>query len=162
MKNEEFDIRLVAVREIPAGTRINRWELMRHNAAPVNISIHASFGTKGADRLILRLDARYTAVRQLVVRTLMTFAVELVFDIDRLDRLCDDSRDEIMLPRQLLRTVMNVGIGTLRGAIAVRTADTFLANYPLPLYDLRDLVSNMAEAPVAARGHLPEITIPAQ
>lgn len=157
--NEEIGIRIVSVAENHEATVMHRWEMMRHNGSPVNIELSAKFKMQSHDRLALRLEVLYTATRSLIVRHLLKYVADVVFDIDHLGEIVSDDDGSILLPRELLVTAMSVGIGALRGMLALRTADTFLAHYPLPLFDLRQLVSNMAEAPAAARGELPSITI---
>lgn len=159
MDTEDIDIRIVSVVENHEETVMHRWEMIRHNGSPVNVEINAKFDIEGKDRLVLRLSATYTTIRSLIVRPLLHYSMEASFDVDHLDEISVEADGTVLLPRELLVMAMGVGIGALRGMIAVKTADTFLAHYPLPLFDLRSLVSNMVESPSDARGKLPSITI---
>ena len=38
---------------------------------------------------------------------------------------------------------LSVSVGALRGMLALRTANTFLANFPLPLLDLTEIMDHM-------------------
>ncbi|MCF0213364.1 MAG: hypothetical protein HUK13_02785, partial [Muribaculaceae bacterium] len=46
----------------------------------------------------------------------------------------------VYLPPELLGTMMSVGIGALRGMVALKTVDTPLAAHPLPIYAVSDLI----------------------
>lgn len=39
--------------------------------------------------------------------------------------------------------MLSVSVGALRGMLALRTANTFLANFPLPLLDLTEIMDHM-------------------
>lgn len=159
VKTQDFDIRITGAHEIRSATRMSRWEMIRHEPSPVDVTLKARFALRGKDRLVFQLEARYTGVRALVRRELLNYAFETVFDIAGLETLVELDGDEVLLPRDLLVTVLNISIGAMRGAIAVRTAGTFLANYPLPLFDLRSIVGNIEEAPREARNRFPSIEV---
>lgn len=147
--------------EVTERTRFHRWEMIRYSGGEVNVELSARFVRTEPDQLTIELEARYTSVRNLLRRELLAFTSATTFAIHGLDAVSDFSDNELLIPEHLAASLMGIALGGLRGMIALRTADTFLANFPLPIVNLRSLVSNMLTGDRHTRGKLPVLTVEA-
>ena len=122
-------------------TALHHWELVRYNGGFVNVELSAGMSLGQNNHVAtLTLGAHYTTMRGQILRNLMDYTVKAHFEVDGLVSVEDDAA---MMPPGLLRMMLGVTIGAIRGMIAIRTAHTFLANFPLPLMDLDALMENM-------------------
>ncbi|MCM1111035.1 MAG: hypothetical protein NC336_07505 [Clostridium sp.] len=143
MKDDKLNIRLARMTELTDQSELHRWELLRYSGGEVHVGLDLKLQRRSRDIVALTVAAHYTTVRSLVRRPLLDLAVESLFTVDGLSEVADFSGGEAVLPAGLLSAMLSVAIGGLRGMIALRTADTFLANYPLPIYDLRTLLPHL-------------------
>lgn len=151
-------LRPVSIREIPGQCRINRWEMIKYSGTSVEVELKTGVSVAPEhERLTMTVAAVYTTSRALVERKLMEYTIEAVYEIEDLGHIVEASDDSVMIPPDLLSLLLSLSIGALRGMIALRTANTFLANYPLPIYRIDTLISNMAGGRRA--GSTPMITI---
>lgn len=144
---QELDLRLIELRENKRLTRIHRWEFMRFNGSEVDVELSTDFNRDMAHRTItLRLGAHYSALRNQLRRRLLDYVIDVEFEIMRPDGLIVVEEDEITLTPNLLHLMFSIAMGALRGMIALRTANTFLAHFPLPVYNLYELIDHITAA----------------
>lgn len=149
MWDPQIDLRLIELREVKPLTRLHRWEFMhfRGNKADVELSTHFDKDTS-RNTVTLQLGAHYTVLRSQIRRRLLDYVIEAEFMISRADGLIVVSDHEMMITPDLLRLMLNISIGAIRGMIALRTAGTALARFPLPVYNLDRLIANIEDAGV--------------
>lgn len=146
-EQQELDIRLLELRENKRLTKINRWEFMRFSGTEVDVELSTDFNRDRVHRTItLQLGAHYTALRSQIRRRLLDYVIDVEFEIMHPDGLIVVEDDEITLTPNLLHLMFSIAMGALRGMIALRTANTFLAHFPLPVYNLYDLIEHIAAA----------------
>lgn len=145
--NQELDIRLTGLTPVKELTRLYRWEVMRHHGDDVDVALSTDFEKdSSASTVTLRITARYTALRGQIRRRLLDYSVDATFKINRLDGLIDVADDELLVSLPLLRLMLGIAIGAIRGMIAVYVSGTILEKFPLPLYNLETLVENIVAA----------------
>lgn len=157
MNNTDINIRLLRIRELPRLNTISRWEFIRYTGSPVKVTINAQWHTATpAHEIALIAGARYTTTRNMVDRTLLDYNIELTFSTSGNDSwlYADDDRS-LSLPPGLATVMLSVGIGSLRGMIASRTADSMLSRYPLPIINVSEIISRMAYGTTADENTLP-------
>lgn len=142
--SDEFDIRLIDISEVKRASVIHHWETMRYEGGKVNVALSASFNMcRESSETIITVGVHYTTLRSQVIRKLMDYAVRARFEISDIKGLVDIEYGDILLPPGLLHLMLSVSVGALRGMLALRTANTFLANFPLPLLDLTEIMDHM-------------------
>ena len=142
--SDEFDIRLIDISEVKRASVIHHWEMMRYEGGKVNVALSASFNMcRESSEAIITVGVHYTTLRSQVIRKLMDYAVRARFEISDIKGLVDIEYGDILLPPGLLHLMLSVSVGALRGMLALRTANTFLANFPLPLLDLTEIMDHM-------------------
>lgn len=147
MKQEELDIRLVELRENKQLTQMHRWEFVRYEGTPVDVEISTGFRKSRSKKLVvLELGAHYTTVRGQIRRRMLDYVIDAEFEINDMNGVIESDREELVLTTDVLRLMLSIAIGALRGMIALRTSGTFLVHYPLPVYDLDKLVENIVAA----------------
>lgn len=134
--------------ELPEHCRLNRWELLRYggNPAEIAVNLRASLEQDSSkERLSLKVAVDYSYMRDMVKRPLLEYAVEADFEIPGLARYVrfSTSREKVAIPPSLMNLMLSVAVGSLRGMIARKTADTPLENHPLPLINISSLVSRL-------------------
>lgn len=147
MEEQELEIRLTGLRQVKEQTRLYRWDLMKFQGEKVDVALSTDFEQDNAARTVtVRITARYTALRGQIRRRLLDYTAEATFAISRIDGLIDVADDEMLVSIDLLRLMLGISVGSLRGMIAAFTEGTALEPYPLPLYDLHALVANIVRA----------------
>ncbi|MDE6322763.1 MAG: hypothetical protein K2L46_00205 [Paramuribaculum sp.] len=139
MESQELDIRLLKLEEDPDRTHFYRWEMMRFEGTPVDVKLMSDFSHHTGSNIIhLSLTARYTTLRSQICRHLLDYTVGADFELH-----CpgaETTNEEMIVDAHLVRLMFSVALGALRGMLALRTSHTFLANYPLPVYNVDSLM----------------------
>ncbi|MCM1293491.1 MAG: hypothetical protein NC111_07240 [Bacteroides sp.] len=143
----QLEMRLAELREVKNLSHFYRWEIMRYEGGEVDIEL-STLLTKDERRraVTLRLGVHYSTLRRQIRRRLLDYYIDADFEIRNVDGVIEMSRSEIVLTPELLRLMLSISIGAIRGMLAMRTANSFLANFPLPVYDLEHLISRMSYA----------------
>ena len=145
MKATELDIKLLRIEE--DSTHFYRWELMRYEATPVDVSLTSDFSYRAGRRLVsLRLTARYTTFRNQMNRRLLDYVVNSEFELLGPD--AEVSVEELVVDTELVRLMLGVALGAMRGMISLRTANTFLSHFPLPIYNINELMEPIMKTAV--------------
>lgn len=141
----DIDIRLAKISELPESSSFNRWEMFKYSGQPVDIDLHTQFIPYTSLGLLnLVLGVTYTTTRNYLRHTLLRYDIELSFEISNMDSVINISNHSVYVPPTLTNLMLSVGIGSLRGMLAVHTRHTFLSRYPLPIFDLRDMLGRLA------------------
>lgn len=117
---------------------------MRYEGGKVNVGLSARFDMSRESAIAtVVVGVHYTTLRSQVVRKLMDYTIKARFEVSELSGMVDIEYGDILIPPGLLHLMLSVSIGALRGMVALRTANTFLANFPLPLMDLSEVMAHM-------------------
>lgn len=158
---EELDIKIKRVREMRKLSKVNRWELMLYSAGtPIDLDISADFITvPGTPELRVRLGAHYTCLRAQIVRKMLDYVIEVSFDINEIGGRADITDGEMLIDPEVLSLMLSVGVGALRGMVALRTEGSVLEKHPVPVMRIRDLITRVSGS---RHGSLPEIHLPSE
>ena len=63
----------------------------------------------------------------------------------------------VYVPQKLLGLLLSVSVGALRGMVARCTSGTFLEKYPLPVFDISELLKNIRGAGHDVRRSMPSL-----
>lgn len=145
MKVQELDIKLLRLDEDHSRTHIHRWEIMRYEGTPVDVNLFSDFSYRAEKHIVrLMLAARYTTLRGQICRRLLDYGITADFELMGPDAEID--KEEIVVNAELVRMMIAVGLGALRGMLAIRTSNTFLSHYPLPVYNVDQLMQPIINA----------------
>lgn len=141
VKDMEYNIRIANVSEVPSGISLSRWEIRRYAGGEITVGLTSRF-TGHADRRVVTLviGASYTCMRHMMRHRLLDYTIAVDFELDRFDEILIEEGG-MSVPPRLMALMYSVAIGALRGMLAMRTAGTFLSDYPLPLINVSALVS---------------------
>lgn len=145
MIDHEINIRIARIRELPALNTVSRLEMMRNTGGDIVISLNSRLVPSKVDpgRIGLILGVKYRRERSMIMRTLLHYHIEVVFEIDRMEDHVNVGDTTVEVSPRLLTVMIGIAVGAIRGMLAQRTARTFLADYPLPLINVSDIVSRM-------------------
>lgn len=161
--DDRFAIKVVRIDEIPSLSAFHRWSILRFKGEPVGVTLSTDFrlDPERPKILRLRLTAHYHTVRAQILRPLLDYAIEVVYEVDNLDAVASEADGELLLATGLLSLTLSVGIGALRGMIALGARNTFLSHYPLPIFRIADIISTISgpDDDKAGTGRLAEIRL---
>lgn len=148
MEPEEFDIQIRSIEELPKHSALHRWELLRHPAdCPVECTVSVGFDSPTAnDCVAMRLTVRYTSMRGGIMRPLLTYSIRVNYGIMDLKHRAMVTDNAVYLAQGLLPLMLSIGIGALRGMVALRTSGTALAGHPLPVLSIPTLLKHLQPA----------------
>lgn len=141
MEDSELKITLLSVNELPDSTVINRRLLRRMGSDPVSVDMNVRM-LPDVERSVISLvvTCTYIGVVGMIRTRLMTSSVIATFEIEKLVSPASGDSGELTVGAGLMKTMLSITVGALRGIVAVRTADTPLCNTPLPVIDLNALL----------------------
>lgn len=145
MSESELNIRLIGMKENKSQSRINHWELLRFDGkGSVDVSLSTGFDADPRSRrVVLTIGAHYTVLRSQIWRRLLDYVMEAEFEITVDNQTDESAMAELLVSQDLLKLMLNIAIGGMRGMIALRTAGSALDGYPLPLYNINELIERI-------------------
>lgn len=142
MKDIEYDIRIAKIRELAATNSISRWELLRYTDGGISVSLTSRFIPATEKKQVsLIVGTCYHYTRNLLRHRILCYNIEVIFDVDPFPYSTTGSEDASYLHPRLMTLMYSAAIGALRGMLALRVENTFLKDYPLPLINISELVS---------------------
>lgn len=149
MDNRDIDIKLLQISEVKPFTHVNRWEMMLFRGGDVDVELSTEFRRNEPKRTVtLRLGAHYNTLRSQIRRRLLDYVIDAEFSVSALDDVVDMADHELLITPELLRMMLSITIGAIRGMIALRTSGSALAPYPLPIYNLDSLIGKIEDKTV--------------
>ncbi|MCH5222349.1 MAG: hypothetical protein J1F05_08535 [Muribaculaceae bacterium] len=140
MEQTSVNISLVSVREVDGATAINRRALRRLGRAPINVDMNIRVVPDIEHSMIsLVVTCSYITVLGLIRTKVLSCSVVTTFEIEDLMTHISLQGEEVIIGGKLMMTMVSLAVGSLRGVIAVRTANTSLRYRPLPIIDLSAL-----------------------
>ncbi len=144
-KDMQAIVRIGRITPLTAKTRFFHWNILRHAEEPVEVTLATSYSLSKSspDILTLRLVACYHSLRNLIIRPLLKYAMEVEFEIDNLADIIDINERSIIIPPDILNLTLGIGIGALRGMLALECRNSSLTHYPLPIINIGDIISRL-------------------
>lgn len=141
MEDSELKITLLSVNELPDSTVINRRMLRKLGNDPVSVDMNVRV-LPDVERSVISLvvTCTYIGVIGMIRTRILTSSVIATFEIEKLVNDKRQANVEVVVDAELMKTMLSIAVGALRGIVAVRTADTPLRNTPLPIIDLTVLM----------------------
>ncbi len=138
---ETINISLVSVCEVEGATAINRRALRRLGRTPISVDLNVR-AVPDLDRNLISLvvSCSYIAVIGLIRTRVLSCSVVSTYEIPNLRNIIAEQGEEVIVSGKVMTTMLGMTVGSLRGVIAVRTADTPLRYRPLPIIDLTALM----------------------
>ncbi len=144
MKQGEVNFRLSGLRELPQESHISSRLIRICRGEEIGVALRLRVEPDVRSSLVrLKLGVCYSCVHGYLRRTLLDYHIEADFEIDRLQEHVEMSGADAVLSTRLMTMMLSVTIGSLRGMLAIRTARTWLADYPLPVINISELISRL-------------------
>lgn len=144
MEESKYQLKIISVSEVPGSTALNRSILRRMGQQPVTVDMSVKMVSDISRNIIsLIVTCSYLTKSAVLRQRLLTCSAIATFEIDNLSAHAVSHGGEVSVDDELLHTMLSIAVGALRGVVAVRTADTPLRHRPLPVIDLRALMSRL-------------------
>lgn len=144
MKENQVNVSLVSVSEVPRATVINRSALRRlgHQTVSVDMNVRV-IPDIPRNMISLVVSCSYIATIGFVRQRLLVSSVITTFEIDDLQSNIVTHGNEVVVAGRLMMTMLGIAVGALRGIVAVHTQGTALRHRPLPIIDLTALMARL-------------------
>ena len=144
MKQGEVNIRLIGINEVAGMSSFSRRAIRHYNGTPVDVSLSVRAEPDLKDSMIsLIVSVIYISTHNYLSEQMLRYTVKADFEIDRLDEHVSQFGADATISTRLMTLMLSVTIGSLRGMLALRTASTALRNYPLPIFNVSEIVSRL-------------------
>ena len=136
-----MNVRLISVNELAGATAINRRALRRLGGRTVSVDMNVrAIPDLNHSMVTLVVTCSYIAVIGLLRTRLLTCSAVATFEVEDLRKHIETEGEDAVLGGQLMTLMLGIAVCSLRGIVAMRTADTPLRNVPLPILDLNALM----------------------
>ena len=100
------------------------------------------------DRFIISMNIKYTYKIHNAEIEILNVICSFEFRISNFKSIYKElSPGELDIPDHLIEPLVGICISSMRGVIAVKTAGSFLADYPLPIFDATDIFKKIPRKP---------------
>jgi len=141
MEENHINISLRSVNELAGATVVNRRALRRLRGEKVSVDLNVRVVPDvGHSVLSLVVTCSYIAVIGYIRTRLLVCSVVACFEIKELDRYVEFHGEDVVVAAPVMKQMLGISVGALRGIVAVRTQGTLLARTPLPIIDLTALL----------------------
>lgn len=150
MDYADIEVSLVSIRQVPERTKIFSRAIRHYAGGEVGVSLRTWLTPiRGKDEVELTAEVVYSDRGTMMHSIMLTYCVAARFAFSDAENLFNIDGDRLLIPHHLLTLMLGTVIGALRGMIALDTAQTTLASYPLPLLNVADLAATLSRSPVA-------------
>lgn len=145
MRKGEVDIRLSELHEVASLLSLDRRTIRRYDGSRIDVGLNVRMESDVKNSTVtMVVGVVYNTTRHIMRERLLQYTVAAEFEIDRLsEHIETDGVDAVVTP-PLMTLMLGVTIGSLRGMLALRTASTKLADYPLPIFNISEIISRLA------------------
>ena len=149
MDYADIEVSLVSIRQVPERTKIFSRAIRHYAGGEVGVSLRTWLTPiRGKDEVELTAEVVYSDRGTMMHSTMLTYCVAARFAFSDAENFFDIDGDRLLITHHLLTLMLGTVIGALRGMIALDTAQTSLASYPLPLLNVADLAASLSRSPM--------------
>lgn len=133
---KEIKLRLTKIKEKDFScTDLPEKVLSDFNENKLRFNIGASFKPKIEDdeiSIIININSDYEVNKQTKF-FILKYQTELTFNIKEIKNIVKIKNNALSMPDNLSILLINIGMGTVRGMLHIRTSGKVISKYPLPL-----------------------------
>ena len=149
MDYADIEVSLVSIRQVPERTKIFSRAIRHYAGGEVGVSLRTWLTPiRGKDEVELTAEVVYSDRGTMMHSIMLTYCVAARFAFSDAENFFDIDGDRLIITHHLLTLMLGTVIGALRGMIALDTAQTSLASYPLPLLNVADLAASLSRSPM--------------
>lgn len=149
MDYADIEVSLVSIRQVPERTKIFSRAIRHYAGGEVGVSLRTWLTPiRGKDEIELTAEVVYSDRGTMMHSIMLTYCVAARFAFSDAENFFDIDGDRLLITHHLLTLMLGTVIGALRGMIALDTAQTSLASYPLPLLNVADLAASLSRSPM--------------
>lgn len=144
-----LQIRLMKIREVSFQSYIT--DKFDEGIKPGDIHIGLTLSLRPdleKEELELITGVRYYCVSSCISRNLLDYKISMLYSIAGLPDYVEVKGETSVVKSELLSMLLAWGIGSLRGMLALRTPNTVLDDYPLPVIPLASLIAGLQSDPL--------------
>ena len=86
---------------------------------------------------------------------LLTYEINSTFEVGEMEAVVCVRDYSVSVAPELLSILVGVSIGTLRGMLVLKSADSFFANYQLPIINITELIASLQTETVKQSSYFP-------
>ena len=149
MDYADIEVSLVSIRQVPERTKIFSRAIRHYAGGEVGVSLRTWLTPiRGKDEVELTAEVVYSDRGTMMHSIMLTYCVAARFAFSDAENFFDIDGDRLLITHHLLTLMLGTVIGALRGMIALDTAQTSLASYPLRLLNVADLAASLSRSPM--------------
>lgn len=149
MDYADIEVSLVSIRQVPERTKIFSRAIRHYAGGEVGVSLRTWLTPiRGKDEVELTAEVVYSDRGTMMHSIMLTYCVAARFAFSDAENFFYIDGDRLLITHHLLTLMLGTVIGALRGMIALDTAQTSLASYPLPLLNVADLAASLSRSPM--------------
>lgn len=149
MDYADIEVSLVSIRQVPERTKIFSRAIRHYAGGEVGVSLRTWLTPiRGKYEVELTAEVVYSDRGTMMHSIMLTYCVAARFAFSDAENFFDIDGDRLLITHHLLTLMLGTVIGSLRGMIALDTAQTSLASYPLPLLNVADLAASLSRSPM--------------
>ena len=149
MDYADIEVSLVSIRQVPERTKIFSRAIRHYAGGEVGVSLRTWLTPiRGKDEVELTAEVVYSDRGTMMHSIMLTYCVAARFAFSDAENFFDIDGDRLLITHHLLTLMLGTVIGALRGMIALDTAQTSLASYPLPLLNVAALAASLSRSPM--------------
>ena len=149
MDYADIEVSLVSIRQVPERTKIFSRAIRHYAGGEVGVSLRTWLTPiRGKDEVELTAEVVYSDRGTMMHSIMLTYCVAARFAFSDAENFFDIDGDRLLITHHLLTLMLGTVIGALRVMIALDTAQTSLASYPLPLLNVADLAASLSRSPM--------------
>ena len=149
MDYADIEVSLVSIRQVPERTKIFSRAIRHYAGGEVGVSLRTWLTPiRGKDVVELTAEVVCSDRGTMMHSIMLTYCVAARFAFSDAENFFDIDGDRLLITHHLLTLMLGTVIGALRGMIALDTAQTSLASYPLPLLNVADLAASLSRSPM--------------
>ena len=149
MDYADIEVSLVSIRQVPERTKIFSRAIRHYAGGEVGVSLRTWLTPiRGKDEVELTAEVVYSDRGTMMHSIMLTYCVAARFAFSDAENFFDIDGDRLLITPHRLTLMLGTVIGALRVMIALDTAPTSLASYPLPLLNVADLAASLSRSPM--------------
>ena len=86
---------------------------------------------------------------------LLAYEIKSTFEVGEMEAVVCVRDYSVFVAPELLSILVGVSIGTLRGMLVLKSADSFFGNYPLPIINITELIASLQTETVKQSSYFP-------
>jgi len=145
MSGKKTSFEILKIKELSYNYKtLETKDIESFNKENLYIGFKLAFEKATGNIFIVRITATYEYKKDDSINIeVLSIECEFRFEIGDLSEVLILHDTDFELPSSIMETMVGISVSTIRGMIAVKTAGTFLSDFPLPLIDATKILDRV-------------------